>query len=385
MRKKRVFRNAEELIHAWANPTERYETNLRTSNMYCEGPILFSYGSHYPLMIRVKVPNKPMFYLLNSYHYSSTTSGHQSCARGAVHDGQVYHLNMYEYAHVIRYMRSEAIAGDHQAHFTLYVGKENKKRFQGICRAEIAKLYPQQKEADETSAKARVYKARPYANLDSNIARVSNLCSLFGVKIPKKLLTLGTYCEQRYAELLPEEEHKVAILNARPPRSHAFNSCYVNRILTPEEQEKRTIDWLLCRDNPNHSLGWNHALMRIKGESFETTMGMRFRASRVIPLFQQIIQPLIESAQRHGPSIHYTQPGAIVPQFLEYPIYQVLSNGDMRIGCHQLKGWNWNLMLAQLGLPLLEGTDPCPYDLSGGNEDGQEHHSLDLNGVCVGA
>lgn len=43
--------------------------------MYIEGDTLYSYGRHFPLLIR-----KPYGYLMNADKYSVTTSGHQSCA-----------------------------------------------------------------------------------------------------------------------------------------------------------------------------------------------------------------------------------------------------------------------------------------------------------------
>lgn len=73
---KTVFTNDEvirEFIHG--------NTNCRnsTGSLYVTGDVLYSYGSHFPLLVR-----KPWGFLMNADRYSNTTSKHQSlCFRHA--------------------------------------------------------------------------------------------------------------------------------------------------------------------------------------------------------------------------------------------------------------------------------------------------------------
>lgn len=63
----------DELCKAFANG----ETDLRCSNMFIERNIIYSYGFHFPLAIRLIVGNEFKF-VVNKEKYSKTTSKHKS-------------------------------------------------------------------------------------------------------------------------------------------------------------------------------------------------------------------------------------------------------------------------------------------------------------------
>lgn len=77
---KRVFRNSGEVAHIWA---QQNQDEGRCCNMYFNGAVLYSYGSHYPLGIFLK-HGKKQAVLINNQGYSVTTSKHISEAMGAV-------------------------------------------------------------------------------------------------------------------------------------------------------------------------------------------------------------------------------------------------------------------------------------------------------------
>jgi len=65
-----MAKSQSELINAFVKEGARHGT---ASNMYIEGDTLYSYGRHFPLLVR-----KDWGFLLNADKYSVTTSSHQS-------------------------------------------------------------------------------------------------------------------------------------------------------------------------------------------------------------------------------------------------------------------------------------------------------------------
>lgn len=81
-----------EICHLWAHglgTEEDPERHIRNpqGNLYAHGNELFSYGSHYPLGLRIPTRDGVTVYLLNPRSYSVTTSKHQGAARSAIPGG----------------------------------------------------------------------------------------------------------------------------------------------------------------------------------------------------------------------------------------------------------------------------------------------------------
>jgi hypothetical protein len=79
MRTKKVFSNASEVISAWFVGTKK-EGRTPTGNIFFEGDVLYSYGYHFVLAIRLQSG----VYLLNGDTYSHTTGAQQACVRHIV-------------------------------------------------------------------------------------------------------------------------------------------------------------------------------------------------------------------------------------------------------------------------------------------------------------
>lgn len=73
---KRVFSNANEVLHRWANQTQ---TDARSKNVFFRGVSVFSYGHHYELGRLVQF-NGETVAIINNRGYSVTTGKHISWA-----------------------------------------------------------------------------------------------------------------------------------------------------------------------------------------------------------------------------------------------------------------------------------------------------------------
>lgn len=78
---KRVFSNSRQTIHVWAQQSQDYG---KSSNVYFEGAVLYSYGYHYPLGLIITNKKGEKAALINATGYSVTTSKHIHETRSAV-------------------------------------------------------------------------------------------------------------------------------------------------------------------------------------------------------------------------------------------------------------------------------------------------------------
>lgn len=78
-REKRVFADAHQVAHVWAQQRQTDGRNP-SKNIYFEGATIYSYGSHFALA-RFAGPG---VVLVNDNSYSVTTAKHQSCVRDAL-------------------------------------------------------------------------------------------------------------------------------------------------------------------------------------------------------------------------------------------------------------------------------------------------------------
>lgn len=76
--------NHNQVAHAWANQTGKHRKGF---NMYYDGPVIYSYGPHFPIARIVR----PGLVLFTSRSYSISTSKHKSYVLRAI-DGLPYHV-----------------------------------------------------------------------------------------------------------------------------------------------------------------------------------------------------------------------------------------------------------------------------------------------------
>lgn len=79
-----VFNSNSELAHVWAN---QLQTEGRTNNMFFNGPVIYSYGTHYEIARFITAPNGQKVCFVNSNGYSSSTAKHTAHVWNAIPDG----------------------------------------------------------------------------------------------------------------------------------------------------------------------------------------------------------------------------------------------------------------------------------------------------------
>jgi hypothetical protein len=72
-----------DVYTAYVNGWQNYGRNYSNESVYFEGDIIYSYGNHFPMAIRMETNGKT-WYLVNGERYSNTTSKHQSNLREAL-------------------------------------------------------------------------------------------------------------------------------------------------------------------------------------------------------------------------------------------------------------------------------------------------------------
>ena len=70
---KKVFSSHASLSHAWANQTHEIG---KSSAMFFEGPVIYSYGYHYEIARFIEAPNGLSVVFINSNGYSNSTAKH---------------------------------------------------------------------------------------------------------------------------------------------------------------------------------------------------------------------------------------------------------------------------------------------------------------------
>lgn len=73
MSRRQYYGTNEECVDAYVN-MRSYDGRTPTENMYFDGNVIYSYGSHFPMAVRLQNG----FYILNGDKYSTTTGKHQS-------------------------------------------------------------------------------------------------------------------------------------------------------------------------------------------------------------------------------------------------------------------------------------------------------------------
>jgi hypothetical protein len=81
---KNVFSSNSELAHVWAN---QLQNEGSANNMFFNGPVIYSYGTHYEIARFITAPNGQKVCFVNSNGYSSSTAKHTNHVWNAIPDG----------------------------------------------------------------------------------------------------------------------------------------------------------------------------------------------------------------------------------------------------------------------------------------------------------
>jgi len=77
VQKPKWFKSNEEVVGGWIEK-ESYKGRNSGDTLYYEGNVIYSYGPHFPLAVKMWDDKNGLFYLVNGDRYSVTTSAHQS-------------------------------------------------------------------------------------------------------------------------------------------------------------------------------------------------------------------------------------------------------------------------------------------------------------------
>lgn len=308
---KKVFSNAEQTIHVWAQQTQ---SEGRSSNVYFEGATVYSYGSHYPLGLITKNKKGETAAIINTSGYSLTTSKHIGITRHAVNHYKRFDLpstqamkslvtaDRYNAPHHIKEGLSEAI--------------EN-----------VAKGYASQLLNDRIKRKASTlekWKSRALAECNSYI----QLLDWFDVKMTagaKKALTDLTGKSPAEAKELASIRWKAAAKAQEKARKARLKERAENR----EEAVKMFKEGLELGRYRDYLYEHEEVLMRVKGDTIETSKGASFPLSHGKKAFKFIKECKynITEWQSNGHKIHLGN----------FAIDRIETNGDVKAGCHTVK------------------------------------------------
>jgi len=74
---------SDEIVHLWAHGADRDLRNA-SGNVFTIGDTIYSYGTHFPMAMRISTKEDLTVYLVSTRSYSVTTSSHQNMVRCAI-------------------------------------------------------------------------------------------------------------------------------------------------------------------------------------------------------------------------------------------------------------------------------------------------------------
>lgn len=297
---KRVFRNAAEVAHIWAQQTQD-EGRTPTSHCYFVGPRIYSYGSHFMIarFTENNIGQKCVLFTLRDY--SVTTSSHKQDVLGA--------LRGLDYP-VFKVVHPEN-EPDERVLLEVYTGKMNNA---------ITKAAKARKHAEGYLADANLYvdQFNEIAEFFGFVARLSVPAD--SVKAAKEAVAKAKEAAKKAAERHTLDLQVSEITNA--PLIAAWRAC----------ERKPDIKWV----GPQ----LERTLLRVNGDQIETSR------HAYVP---------VEHAKRLWPHILKAKTEGVAPKLLNshighYSVNEITKDGDIRVGCHFIEYREIELIARQLNL-----------------------------------
>ena len=320
---KKVFSSSIEVIHVFA---QQKQSEGRSSNVYFEGTTrLYSYGRHYPLVLFVTNKKGEKAVIINTSHHSVTTTKHISQVR--------YATNQYKQLFL---PDNEAMKGIEQIYRYRWDETDSENTNKAVIRSistaitHCINYYNTRLRNDTTKRKAATlekWKAEALTECHQYI----NVLDWYGFKMTKeakKALSVVTRCspiEAREAALKAE-----AIDAKKREKAQALQN-----EVNAELMKSCAIAWLAGertftdKNNVNHAtLQWvarnETVLLRVNGDGVETSKGVRFPLEHGLKALPLIKAAIGKGWHKNGHTIHLGH----------YTIDEILTNGDVKAGCH---------------------------------------------------
>lgn len=334
---RKVFSSTSEVCHVFAQRTQK---EGKAGNVFFKDDVIYSYGHHFP--IGAFIDYKDSSYLfVNDDSYSVSTSKHQREFWNATRQYNRLMVNTGFLEDVIKLQ---------DAFTNPYYGKNDRADAVKIYKKELVKTASHKVECAVKSAAIAASKRRKVALIDYDIQsalsernRYIKALGVFGLKLPAKTLKMCGILEsdfkviekQNQKELEAEKRKREKAIKERAKQqaqafelasAEFYEGVSLNRIKTP-----------YGRDALYNA---NHALLRVNGDDVETSQGARFS---IVDAQQSFQYPLY--AKTHCKEL--TPQNATLGH---YRIDKVLSNGDVKAGCHYVKWESIEKCAKELGL-----------------------------------
>lgn len=330
-----------QVAHLWAN---RSRASAKGSNFFFGGPILYSYGSHFPVGAFVATDpgwQGPPVVLLNSGTYSVSTSKHQSYAFSAI-NGHGFRLFRVPRLPQTARESTEALAivgNTAHADNLVYFAKRHADTIEKIGKARGSKNHT----ADERRA---IFAAEADAIADDWRA----YCEAFGLPAPEVDTLTGN---PEYADLVEAAKHATAEKARREAERRKAEEAANAQGLADWREGKGPLPGAYRHADPARLRvvaalpQWGSKAHKrapyIEVDTVQTTGGAAVEASEVRPLLSRIL-----AARASGDLAEFA--GVRVGDF-------TISGGTahaLRIGCHRIEWEEVEYLARRLGVEIPE-------------------------------
>lgn len=324
---KKVFSNAEQTIHVWA---QQSQPEGRSKNCYFEGATVYSYGSHYPLGLFVTNKAGATAVLINESGYSSTTAKHIGAARYAVNHHTRFGIydndTMKELVSAVRYSSDKY--------------KAIRNSLSGAIQGRIKNYYDGLRIDTKKRRVATLEKTK-----NGLLARCQHYITVlewFGLKPTKGALQ----AMQIVAGAAPDQIKEIAI-KAKQIEDRKRAVAEKKHLAARAKQRAEAVQLFLAGENlyngnlRNDLYEHDTILLRVKGDVIQTSRGAEFPIKHALKALPIIRNMKAEGKEWHtnGHTIHLGN----------FHIDTIRPDGTVIAGCHTVPYAEIERVAAQLG------------------------------------
>ena len=298
---KTVF-SKDMVAHIWAQQNQQ-EGRTATGNFYFNGPTLYSYGNHF-IVGKFEQHNGNRCILMSTRTYSVTTSSQQAIARQAIRNNPlpVFYVPCPEEFGV-----SNKVIWDRQID-TLLVKAATARTKRDSIMQEVTDL----------------------ATMANSYATFFELP--WTVEVPALSEEFCTNIRKGNKEWALQEQIRKE--TAERAEAHIKATC--------------VSEWLLgVSDSIPYRYRPEDALLRVRGDEVQTSHGATVSISEALGVL-----PLIRHCRQMETGVVATGRTHHIGQF---PVKEIMSNGDMVVGCHSIKWAEIEKVAIVLGMSLNKG------------------------------
>jgi len=313
---KRVFSNAAECIHVWA---QQNQNEGRASNVFFEGPVIYSYGYHYPLAVFIESPikanGKAVF--VHTSGYSVSTHKHITQVQGATN-----HYNQFRVGNPTLINALKRNSGGWHDGTDLLANEFNRQ-----VQAEVMHLQGflgSPESAKRRRATLEKIKGQTAYKIQNYIAMMEWLGLKLDAKSKKAIKSLDSSIDD-----LKASAQKVAALEAKQKAKAEKERLARNAIATKTALESFHNGADLSHVEYGYLYTVKPIQMRVISDEIQTTMRASFPVEHALKAF-----PFIRACKEKGTS---WQRGDKSLRLGSYTKEAIEERGNVKAGCHYLE------------------------------------------------